>query len=324
MSRTAYPPNGYSRTRVACLLVCLALLPGMRAEAAGPAHIAIIARGYAEPFWQSVLQGAQRAARDFGVTVSFEAPENEPAADGQAAMVSAALAENPAALCIDALDGAKIIPLLQKAHKTRILVIGFGSGLDSPLVLTTAATDNAAAAALAANKMAALLGGSGTVGIIVRDQASRAVVDRRDGFLSEMKKRYPGIRIAGPGYSGGDAQAAADLAAAMIKADADLRGLFCGDEDSAAGILKVVQELGLAGRLVVVGFDSGQAQVDAIRSGLMAGAVTQDPIRLGYKTVEAAVDVLNGRRVPRRIDTGFHWYDRTNIDDPAIAVLLHP
>ena len=64
-------------------------------------------------------------------------------------------------------------------------------------------------------------------------------------------------------------------------------------------------------------FDSGQAQVDAIRGGLMAGAVTQDPIRLGYKTVEAAVDVLNGRRVPRRIDTGFHWYDRTNLDDPA-------
>lgn len=313
-----------SRARVFGLLVCLAFLPGPRAEAAGPAHIAIIAPGYAEPFWQSVLQGALRAARDFDVTISFDAPGRGPTADGQAAMVSAALAENPAALCIDALDGAKIIPLLQKAHKAKIPVIGFGSGVDSPLVVSTAATDNSAAAALAANKMAALLGGAGTVGVIVRDRATRSGIDRRDGFLSEMKKRYPGIRIAGTGYSGGDPQAAADLAAAMVKADADLSGLFCGDEDSAAGILKVVQELGLAGRLVVVGFDSGQAQVDAIRGGLMAGAVTQDPVRIGYKTVEAAVDILNGRRVPRRIDTGFHWYDRTNLDDPAIAVLLHP
>ena len=313
-----------SRAWVFGLLTCLALLSGPRAEAAGPAHIAIIAPGYAEPFWQSVLQGALRAARDFGVTVSFDAPGSEPMADGQAAMVSAALAKNPAALCIDAVDGAKIIPLLQKARAAKIPVIGFGSGVDSPLVLTTAATDNAAAAALAANKMAALLGGTGTVGIIVRDQATRAGIDRRDGFLKEMKKRYPGIRISGPAYSRGDPQAAADLAAAMVKADADLRGLFCGDEDSAAGILKVVQELGLAGRVVIVGFDSGQAQVDAIRGGLMAGAVTQDPIRLGYKTVEAAVDVLNGRRVPRRIDTGFHWYDRTNLDDPSIAILLYP
>ena len=318
-----------SRARVFGLLICLAFLPGLRAEAAGPApagpaHIAMIAPGYAEPFWQAVRQGALRAARDFGVTVSFDAPEDEPKADGQAAMVSTALAGNPAALCIDALDSAKIAPLLQKARKAKIPVIGFGSGVDSPLVLTTAATDNAAAAALAANKMAALLGGTATVGIIVRDRAARSAIDRRDGFGNEMKKRYPGIRIAGTGYSGGDPQAAADLAAAMVKADADLRGLFCGDEASAAGILKVVQELGLGGRVVIVGFDSGQAQVDAIRAGLMAGAVTQDPIRLGYKTVEAAVDILNGRRVPRRIDTGFHWYDRTNIDDPAIAVLLHP
>ncbi len=225
-------------------------------------------------------------------------------------------------------QSAKIVPLLLKARAAKIPVIGFGSGfgsgVDSPLVLTTAATDNAAAAALAANKMGALLGGTGTVGVIVRDRASRAGIDRRDGFINEMKRRYPGIRIAGPGYSGGDPQAAAVLSAAMIAADADLRGLFCGDEDSAAGVLTAVQETGLAGRVTVIGFDSGQAQLDAIRGGLMAGAVTQDPIRVGYKTVEAAVDILNGRRVPRKIDTGFHWYDRTNIDDPAIAVLLHP
>jgi ribose transport system substrate-binding protein len=35
------------------------------------------------------------------------------------------------------------------------------------------------------------------------------------------------------------------------------------------------------------------------------------------------VRIIAGRRVPRRIDTGFHWYDQTNIDDPSIAVLLH-
>jgi ribose transport system substrate-binding protein len=50
----------------------------------------------------------------------------------------------------------------------------------------------------------------------------------------------------------------------------------------------------------------------------------QDPIRVGYKAVEAAVSVLRGMKVPRKIDTGFHWYDRENIDDPAIAALLHP
>jgi len=54
----------------------------------------------------------------------------------------------------------------------------------------------------------------------------------------------------------------------------------------------------------------------------MAGAVTQDPIRMGYMTVEAAVRIIKGRRVSRTIDTGFHWYDQANIDDPSIEAIL--
>ena len=46
-----------------------------------------------------------------------------------------------------------------------------------------------------------------------------------------------------------------------------------------------------------------------------AGAITQDPIGIGYKSVEAAVMAILGEEVPETIDTGFHWFDATNIDD---------
>jgi len=108
----------------------------------------------------------------------------------------------------------------------------------------------------------------------------------------------------------------------MIQADPDIKGIFAGDDVSATGVVTAVQDLDLAGKLVVIGYDSGKAQVDAVRGGVMAGAVTQDPFRIGYMTVEAAVRVIKGRRVSRTIDTGFHWYDRTNIDDPAIQAIL--
>jgi ribose transport system substrate-binding protein len=79
----------------------------------------------------------------------------------------------------------------------------------------------------------------------------------------------------------------------------------------------------MKGKLVVIGYDSGQQQIEAIRSGLQAGAITQDPIGIGYKCVEAAVKAINGETLPKFIDTGFHWYDSTNIDDPVIAALLY-
>jgi ribose transport system substrate-binding protein len=67
----------------------------------------------------------------------------------------------------------------------------------------------------------------------------------------------------------------------------------------------------------------GRRQLDAITEGIEAGAITQDPIGIGYKSVEAAVKALRGEELSKEIDTGFHWFDATNIDDPDIAPLLY-
>ena len=58
-------------------------------------------------------------------------------------------------------------------------------------------------------------------------------------------------------------------------------------------------------------------------SGAMAGAITQNPVGIGYKTVEAAVKALKGEKLPKIIDTGFYWYDKSNIADPKIAAVLY-
>jgi len=71
------------------------------------------------------------------------------------------------------------------------------------------------------------------------------------------------------------------------------------------------------------GYDSGQQQLDAIKAGTEAGAITQDPIGIGYKCVVAAVKALKGETLPKTIDAGFHWYDKTNIDAADIAPLLY-
>jgi len=51
-------------------------------------------------------------------------------------------------------------------------------------------------------------------------------------------------------------------------------------------VLNAAKELNMGGKLVIIGYDSGKQQKDAIRSGFEAGAITQDPIGIGYKCVE--------------------------------------
>jgi ribose transport system substrate-binding protein len=79
----------------------------------------------------------------------------------------------------------------------------------------------------------------------------------------------------------------------------------------------------MSGKIVLVGFDSGKAQTDAIRAGTMAGAITQDPVGMGAAVVDAAVKAINGQTLPTFIDTGFYWYDKSNIDDAKIKAVLY-
>lgn len=293
------------------------------AEDGDQPYVAIVSKGFQHQFWQAVNQGAEQAAEDYDVRITFEGPETEAMVDRQVEMVQTALDRNPDALCLAALDTQALAPQLERAEEEDIPVIGFDSGVDSDIPVTTAATDNIAAAGAAADQMADLIGGEGQVAVIVHDQTSQTGIDRRDGFVNRIESEYPDIEIVDIQYGGGDQLQSTELARAIIEAHPDLDGFFGANEGSAIGVLNAVEETGRAGEIVVIGYDSGQQQIEAVRSGLAAGAITQDPIGIGYKCVEAAVQAMNGEDLPETIDTGFHWYDASNVDDEEIQALLY-
>jgi ribose transport system substrate-binding protein len=293
------------------------------ASGAAGAYIPIVSKGFQHQFWQAVKKGAEDEAKAQGVTVNFEGPEKESQVDKQMEMLQAEFDKHPQAVCFAALDSKAATPLLQKFKDANIPVIGFDSGVDSDIPVTTAATDNSKAAGTAADKLGEAIGGSGKVGVIVHDQTSRTGIDRRDGFINEMKAKYPNVEIIGPQYGDGDQLKSADLAKAMIQANPDIKGFFGSNEGSAIGVVNAVNELNMKGKLVVVGYDSGKAQIDAINSGLMLGAITQNPIGIGQECVKAAVKAIGGESLPKTIDTGFYWYDKTNINNPEIQAVLY-
>jgi len=297
--------------------------PSAGASTAAKAFIPMISKGFQHQFWQAVKQGADKAAAQFNVTITFQGPENESQVDKQLEMLQTVLNQKPQALCFAALDSKAAIPLLQKFKDAKIPVIGFDSGVDSDIPLATAATDNIAAAGAAADKMAGLIGGAGEVAIVAHDQTSRTGIDRVKGFTDQIKNKYPNIKIVATQYGGGDQLKSTDITKAILQSNPNLKGIFGANEGSAVGVLNGVTESGKAGKVTVIGYDSGQQQMDAIRSGTESGAITQDPIGIGFKCVEAAVNALKGQTLPKNIDTGFKYYDKTNIDNPDIAALLY-
>ncbi|PPJ49313.1 BMP family ABC transporter substrate-binding protein [Rhizobium sp. KAs_5_22] len=285
-------------------------------------YIPLISKGFQHQFWQAVKAGADKAATEFGVEVTFEGPDTEAQVDKQMDMLAAALAKKPAAIGFAALDSQAATPLLKQAQDAGIPIIAFDSGVDSDIPATTVTTNNLAAAALAADKMAELIGGSGKVALVVHDQTSRTGIDRRDGFVNRVKEAYPNIEIVDIQYGAGDQLQSTEITKAILTAHSDIKGIFGANEGSAIGVLNAVKETGKTG-VIVIGYDSGKLQKDAIRAGEMAGAITQNPVGIGYETVKAAIAAVKGEKLAGTVDSGFAWYDKTNIDAPEIAAVLY-
>lgn len=283
--------------------------------------IALISKGFQHQFWQAVKAGADQAAADLGVTVTFEGPETESQVDRQIDMLAAALSRGPDAIGFAALDSQAATPLLQQAKDANIPVIAFDSGVDSDIPLTTATTDNVAAAALAADVMAELIGGEGKVAIVAHDQTSRTGIDRVEGFSNRIKEAYPNIEIVSVQYGGGDQLQSTEITKSILLANPDLKGIFGANEGSVLGVANGKVELN--SDIVVIGYDSGAAQKAFIESGVISGAITQNPVGIGYQTVQAAVSALKGETLPPVIDTGFFYYDKDNMADPEIAAVLY-
>jgi len=285
-------------------------------------YLAIVSKGFQHQFWQAVKRGAEQEAARQGVRISFEGPATESDVEGQITMLTNALGRQPDVIGFAALDSRAAAPLLQQAQSRDIPVVAFDSGVDSDIPVTTVATDNKAAAAEAAKHMAEALGGQGKVAMVVHDQTSKSGTDRRDGFIEWMEANAPGIELLEPQYGGGDQLESANITRNIITTTPDLAGIYASNEGSAIGVIRGVQESGAQG-LTVIGFDSGAAQIEAIRNGTMLGAITQNPIGMGEELVKAAVKAVNGEPLPPTIDTGFFWYDKSNIDSPEIQEVLY-
>jgi len=161
-------------------------------------YIAVISKGFQHKFWQTVLAGAQDAANKYNVDMTFDGPPSESDIQVQVDMVNAALAKNPAALCLAALDTESLNEQLNTCLEKGIPVIGFDSGVPNApegAIISTASTDNEAAGALAAENMYeeikdAVAGASKSkpvvISVISQDATSASITGRTTGFVNKM------------------------------------------------------------------------------------------------------------------------------------------
>src|SRR5213592_3364719 len=125
-------------------------------------------------------------------------------------------------------------------------------------------------------------------------EGSASTHDREEGFVEQMKQKYPGIElISSDQYGGATRDTAKRASENMLNRFGDVvQGVFTPNESTTAGMLLALQDINKAGKVSFVGFDASDTFIEAMRKNQLNGIVVQNPFNMGYLGVKTMVESL--------------------------------
>ena len=264
--------------------------------------IALITMDSIDQHWISLNEGAQKAAGELGVEVTFMSPNTKDDAQ-QIECVNNAVAGKYNAIIVAANGPDAISSALQEAISAGIKVVY----VDSPANVdaeATFSTDNVAAGTTAGEEMLKALNDagitSGDIGIVNVNAATQSTVDREEGF----RKAFEGtdFNLLETQYGEGDAAKSQTIAENYITQN--VVGIFGCNEGSTTGTGNAIKASGNSA-IVGVGFDKSDAIQNLIKDGYLLCTMAQNPDVMGYEGVKAAVAAIGGESLGGAVtDTG--------------------
>jgi len=298
---------------------------GGRGAARGPLTIAVIPMGTTHEFWKSVHAGALTAARELGVEIIWKGPLKEDDRNEQVQIVETLSGAGVDALVLSPLDDRALLRPVADARRAGIPTVVFNSALQGEEHVAYISTDNFQGGVLAARAVGSLTEGRGRL-ILVRVKAGvEGTMKREEGFLSTLRAEFPGIAILSDNqYGGTSTETAYQTMENLLSRFSDVDAVFTPNESTTFGALRALQDHGLAGKVILVGFDASAKLIEALEKGEIRGLVLQDPFAMGYLSLKTAVAHLRGETYEKTAATALVLATPENMKEPPVRRLLRP
>src|SRR3954447_24122883 len=278
----------------------------------------LIAGVKGDQFYITMNCGAQAKAKELGVTLDFQGPDQFDASQ-QTPIVDAVTAKSPDAILIAPTDTkALFAPITQAAQNSKIVLVD--TTLDDPsMAVSQIASDNLEGGKTAGETLLKLIGGKGKV-MVVNVKPGISTTDQRGQGFEEAVKGKPGVQYLGQEYSQDDPAIAADIVTATLAKHPDLKGIFAANLFSAEGAASGLRQAGKLGDVKIVGFDAGPKQVKDLKDGLVQALIAQKPADIGAQGVEQAYNALEGKPTTAKIGTESVSITKDNLADNQDAL----
>ncbi|HAS87710.1 MAG TPA: sugar ABC transporter substrate-binding protein [Desulfovibrio sp.] len=253
-------------------------------------------------FWRIVCLGAHQAVDTPDIKLIWRGSRVENKPEAQQHLLEYYIAHNVDAIVLAPTNLKELNPYIEKATKAGIKVVLMGSPATTDSYDSYIATDNYKAGEIAAELLFKRLTKPGPVLIIGNSLNNGSCALRTQGFIDKMQKISPGRSIISIHMRDGSEREARMATEELMINNPDLTGIFAVSESTTDGALHTLTNHDES-RIPFIGFDYNRKLIEAVRDGKIDALITQRPYAMGFFGVRAAMDLLNGKEVPRNMES---------------------
>ncbi len=284
-------------TKWTAFLAGTALLAAMLPAAAADSvpTVAFVPQIVGIPYFNAMEAGGNKAAAALGVKFVYSGPVDTNPVD-QLQIVQNLIDQGVGAVGVSVLDASSIAPVVEAAKKKGVKL--FTADSDAPqsgrAVYVAQATDQGLGETVV-DELVKRVGPDGKVGI-VSGEATASNLNAWIGFMqSRAKAKYPKLVLLAPQYAGGTAERAAQISSDLMAANPDLKAIVAVASTTCPGVAQAIETAGKIGKVIGTGYCSPNTARTYLKDGAFGFSVLWDPAELGYLTVWAGKQLIDGK-----------------------------
>ncbi len=263
-------------------------------EIVGNGSIGLSVSTQNNPFFVTLVEGAQKAADDAGVTLTVVDAGDD--VTKQVSDIEDLIAKDISVLIVNPVDSDAVTGAVEAAKAKGVRVISVDRAVNGVDIDCQIASDNVAGAEMATQYIVDTLGEGIKVAELSGTPGASAAIDRGEGFHNIADEKMDVVASQTANF---DRTEGMSVTENMLQANGDIQAIFAANDEMALGAVEAVS--GAGKDVMVVGFDATDDAIAAIKEGRMAATIAQQPDLIGSTAVENAIKLMNGESIPKNV-----------------------
>lgn len=287
-----------------------------QAEDGNKHYVAVIVKSTSSDFWKSVNAGANAAATEYNLTISFQGPISEEDYMTQNKMIEQAVKDNAEVIIFSAVDYNANAEVINNAAAMGTKIVIIDSDVNSSLVSCRIGTDNYKAGVMAGEAALQCNDQTMNIGIVNFDQNSANGQQREQGFLDTVERGRPKATMIDSIHVPSITESAKSGTMRMLEQHPEINVIATFNEWTSLGVGYAIEELGKSDDTTIIAFDNNVVSIGMLETGEVDALIVQNPYAMGYLGIENAYKLINDMPIDQKqVDTSTTLITRENMFD---------